>query len=186
MIGVAVSSDDDFGASATLSYIEDTNLLNRFAGTDAPGAQDAQTHVVLNHHVTGSLVASAERELPSGSDRDIVSDYIFLELVPGRGPTAVGQVISRIALQQEVEDAPAVGDGCLVLRLDDHAVYGLDGTGGLQLVGFGDGDKADPTVPGGRQLGIPTEGGDVDSPSTCRVEDGITCCDRECATVDCE
>jgi len=175
VIGVAVSSDDDFCAGATLSYIEDTNFLDRFARTDASGAQDAQAHVVLNHHIAGSLISQAEREFPSGSDRYIVSDHVFLELVPRGGPTAVGQVVPGVALEQEVENTPPVGYGCLVLRLDDHAVLGRSGAGGLQFVRLGDGDQADTAVPHGRQFGIPAEGGNVDSSSTCRVEDGVTC-----------
>jgi adenylate kinase len=108
VIGVAISSDDDFRTRATLSYIEDTNLLNRFARTYTASAQDAQTHVVLNHDIAGSFVSVAERELLYGGYRDVVSNHVFLEGVPGIGPATVGQVVSRIALQQEVENAAAV------------------------------------------------------------------------------
>jgi hypothetical protein len=184
VIGVAVSSNDDFGTRATLSYIEDTNLLDRLARADTASAQNAQTHVVLNHDIAGSLVTPAKREFGSGSHRDIVSDHVLFERVPGGGPTAVGQVVTRIALQQEVEDTPTVGDGRRIFRVDDHAVFSRGSTGRLQFVGSIDGHQADPAVPDRRQLGIPTEGGDVDPSSPSRVEDGVTWRNSECAIVD--
>jgi hypothetical protein len=140
----------------------------------------------LNHDITGSLVSTAEREVLFGWHRDVVSDHVFLEGVSRSGSTTVRQVVSRVALEQEVEDTSAVGDGRVILRLDDHAVLRRCGTGGLQLVGSGDANQANTTVAYGRKLGVPTESRDVDAPSTCRVEDGVIWRDGECTTIDCE
>src|SRR5687768_12201678 len=63
MIRVAISSHNDLGVLAPHSDIEHADLLDVLTGTNAPGAEDAGAHIVLDHHIARPLVPLAERQV---------------------------------------------------------------------------------------------------------------------------
>ena len=134
MVGVAVAAHDDLGVLAAHAHIQHTHLLDVLAGAHTARAEDAGAHVVLDHDIAGTFVAGAERKLVVSADRDIVLHDVALELVSrmtsavasGDSPPAplppfskawaVGEVLARIALQQQSEHAPPIVDRSLPTR----------------------------------------------------------------------
>jgi hypothetical protein len=191
MIGVAVTAHDNLGMLAPKSHVEHPDFLDVLAGAHAPGTQDTGAHVVLDHHVTGTLVPGAERQVVVSTNRDIVLHDVALELVVRVGPPAIasgdlasstiaavlggmgsiGEMLPGIALQQKVEHAAPVADGRGRFGLDHHPVSCRSGTGGKQLVLTLNRDQADPAVAHDRQLGVPAQGGDVDPDPARGLED---------------
>jgi hypothetical protein len=109
MIRVSVTSDDDLGVLAPEPHVEHPHLLDIFAGSNAAGTQDTSAHVVLDHHVAGTLVAGSQRQIVMGANRYVVLDDVSLELVAWVGASPISQMLARIALQQEIEHgAPVV------------------------------------------------------------------------------
>src|SRR4029077_9440453 len=161
VIRVAVAADDDLGRGPTLGHVQHADLLDVLAGSDAAGAEDAEAHVVLDHHVARPLVAGAEREVPPGPDRHVVADDVLLELVARMGSSAIGQVLARVALEQEFEDAAAALHRRLGLGLNHHALRRRGVAGRGQLALSLDRDQADAAVGDGGELGIPAEGRNV-------------------------
>ena len=170
VIGVAVAPDDNLGVRAPLGHVEHTHLLDALAGADAPGAENAERHVVADHHVAGTGVAGAQRELVADRRRDVVARDVALELVPRIGPSAVVQVLARIALEQEAEHALPVLHRRGRFGLHHHALRRGGAAGGHELRHSLDRDEADATVGDVGELRVPAEGGDIDFPGPGRVE----------------
>src|ERR1043166_5020803 len=146
VIGVAIAPHDDLGVRAPLGHVEHTHLLDALAGPYAPGAEDAERHVVADHHVAGTGVAGPQRELVPDGRRDIVARDVALELVPRIGASAVGQVLARIALQQEAKHALPVVHRRGRFGLHHHALRRGGAAGGHELRHPFDRDEADAAV----------------------------------------
>jgi hypothetical protein len=63
---------------------------------------------VLNHHVAGTLVTGAERQIVVEADRHIVLHDVALELVARMLPATIREVLAWIALQEKVQYAPPI------------------------------------------------------------------------------
>ena len=187
VVGVAVAADDDLGVGAPLADVEHAHLLDVVAGADAAGAEDAERHVVLDHHVARPGVSPPQPERLFRGQRHLVARDVLLELVArGRRVAVPLEVLQRIPLEEHAEHAAAILHGGRALRLDHHAVGRRRGAGGQQLPLALDGHEADAAVADGGELRVPAEGGDLDALRARRVEDGVALGDRHGLSVDCQ
>src|SRR2546429_1364733 len=187
LVGIAVRAHDDFGVLAPLRHVQHADHLHVLARADAARAEDTGAHIVPDHRVARALVAVTQRQVapPERAGRDAVAHHVALELVAGRGPAAVPQVVSGIALQQQPQHSLAVLDRGMGFGLHDHAVRHLGRAGRQQLRLALDRHEADPAVADDGQLGIPAQRGDVDDPRVAgRVEDRVLGVSRDPAAVD--
>jgi hypothetical protein len=67
---------------------------------------------VTDHHIARPGVASPEGEVSTGRFGHPVPSDISLKLVSGLFPTAILEMLARVPLQQELEDAPPIIDRC--------------------------------------------------------------------------
>src|SRR5436305_5127 len=189
LVGIAVRAHDDFGVLTPLRHVQHADHLDVLARAHAACTQDAGAHVVPDHRVAGALVAVSQRQVPRAAwgGSDTVAHHVALELVAGRGPPAVPQVVSGIALEQQPQHALAALDRGRGFRLHYHPVRHFGRAGRHQLRLPLDRDEADAAVADGGQLGIPAEGGDVHDPGGAGgVEDRLLGVGRDPAAVDCE
>ena len=121
--------------------------------------------------------------------RNLVLDYVALELVPGMGlrtiavgargrssvaaigMSPIGEMLTRVPLEQEVQHTLPVVDRCGRLDVHHHAVRRRSRTRRQKLVLPLHRDQADPAVANDRQLRVPAEGGNIDSHAACGLED---------------
>ncbi len=193
LVRVPVRSDDDLGVFAPLAHVEHADDLDVLARSDAARAQDAGAHVVPDHRVARPLVAVAQDEvsLPEGCGNDPIAHDVLLELVAGapppRGcrPAAVSQVLARVALEQQPQDAAAVFDRRVGFGLHHHPLRHLGGAGREQLCLPLHRHQTDAAIPDDRQLGIPAQGGDIEDPRRAgRFEDRLFGIGADRAAVD--
>jgi hypothetical protein len=127
---------------------------------------------VLDHDVAGALVAVAQGQLAQRGRLRVIADDVLLEDVARLLPAAVVEVLTRIALQQEFEDALAAVVGGRRFGGHHHAVLGRDIAGRLQLVLTLDRHQADAAVGHDGQLRIPAQRRDIDAGRARCVQDG--------------
>ncbi len=172
VVRIAVAPDDDLGVHAALADVEDAHLLDAVAGAHAAGAEDAERHVVLDHHVARPGVAPAQAQRLLRREGHVVAADVLLEFVAGRGGVAVAaEVLEGVALEEEAQHAAAVGHGGVALGVHHHAVGGGGGAGGDELALAGHRHEAEPAVPDGREPGIPAERRDLVAAGARGVED---------------
>ena len=102
VVGIAVAPDDDLGVRPALPDVEHAHLLDLLAGAHAAGAEDAEGHVVLDHHVAGTVIALAGAERAGAGGRDLVVHDVALEFVAGMFAATVGEVLAGIPIEQEL------------------------------------------------------------------------------------
>ena len=90
---------------------------------------------MANHGIAGPLVAGAQRQIAvlDGGRNDVILDQVALEFVAGMRTAAVAEMVGRITLGEQLQDAAAILDGCMRSRCDDQAVTDLGGAGGNQF-----------------------------------------------------
>jgi hypothetical protein len=113
VIGIAIATDDDLGMRAALAHVEDADLLDLLAGPHAAGAENAERHVMLDHHIAGTFVTLPGSQRADVAHRDVVVDDVALEVVPRMLAPAIREMLTRIALEQHLEDATTIRDRLL-------------------------------------------------------------------------
>src|SRR6185503_20692645 len=63
VIGITIAAHDDLGVRPALTDVQHAHFLDLVARPHATGAEDAERHVMLNHHVAGTFIpfAGAQR-----------------------------------------------------------------------------------------------------------------------------
>src|SRR5215208_642405 len=118
------------------------------------------------------------------TNRHIILYDVALELIARVGSATVCEMLAGIALQQEIEHAPAIVDRGSGVRLHYHAFGGRCRTRRKQLVLALDRDETDPAVADDWQLGIPTQRRNLDPGRSGRFENGLTGLERQGFAVD--
>jgi hypothetical protein len=191
MVRISVPPDDDLRVLAPHSDFEDPHFLDILAGAHAPGAQDAGTHVVLDHDIARTLISTAKRQFMMSAYGNLVLDYVPLELIPrmGLGAIAVGargwssvaavgmspigEMLAWVSLEQEVQHTLPIIDGCGRLDIDHHAVGRRSRTRRHKLVLSLNRNQADPAVANDGQLRVPAERGNINSHAACGLQDRL-------------
>jgi hypothetical protein len=99
---IPIRADDDLRVIAAIGDVEHADDLNILACTNAPRAENARRHVVLNDRVAIALVAGAKRESRAPDRRNVVAMHEGFELV---ACTRGWNLFSGIALEEHREHA---------------------------------------------------------------------------------